>query len=181
MRAHPRGCASTRLASLFFPEPRNVLCHRRRAVSPRPTPCLVTISAPMWLDVKNCLIASFCLPASLACSPSTSQGTGAAPIAAPAEEAPSQTGVTTPTAAPAPGAEPVGQPSAESVMPDTPPDPARSLPEVTVRNVGLHIGGGSNDAASKEPFQRAIAARFEAFLDRKCVAEGGVVVITRAH
>lgn len=49
-------------------------------------------------------------------------------------------------------------------MPDTPPDPARSLPEVTVRNVGLHIGGGSNDAASKEPFQRAIAARFEVFL-----------------
>ena len=49
-------------------------------------------------------------------------------------------------------------------MPDTPPDPTRSLPEVTVRNVGLHIGGGSNDAASKEPFQRAIAARFEAFL-----------------
>lgn len=118
----------------------------------------------MWLDVKNCLIASFCLPASLACSPSTSQGTGAAPTAAPAEEAPSQTGVATPTAAPAPGAEPVGQPSAESVMPDTPPDPARSLPEVTVRNVGLHIGGGSNDAASKEPFQNAIAARFEAFL-----------------
>lgn len=33
-----------------------------------------------------------------------------------------------------------------------------------MRNVGLHIGGGSNDAASKEPFQRAIAARFEAFL-----------------
>jgi len=49
-------------------------------------------------------------------------------------------------------------------MPDTPPDPTRSLPEVTVRNVGLHIGGESNDPASKEPFQRAVAARFEAFL-----------------
>lgn len=49
-------------------------------------------------------------------------------------------------------------------MPDTPADPTRSLPEVTVRNVGLHIGGGSNDPASKEPFQRAVAARFEAFL-----------------
>jgi len=118
----------------------------------------------MWLDVKNCLIASFCLPVSLACSPTTSRGTGAAPTAAPAEEAPSQTGVATPTAPAASGAEPAGQPSAESVMPDTPPDPTRSLPEVTVRNVGLHIGGGSNDAASKEPFQRAIAARFEAFL-----------------
>jgi len=49
-------------------------------------------------------------------------------------------------------------------MPDTPADPSRSLPEVTLRNVGLHIGGESNDAASKEPFQRAIAARFESFL-----------------
>jgi hypothetical protein len=49
-------------------------------------------------------------------------------------------------------------------MPDTAPDPTRSLPEVTVRNVGLHIGGESNDAASKEPFQKAVAVRFEAFL-----------------
>ncbi len=49
-------------------------------------------------------------------------------------------------------------------MPDTPADPERSLPEVTVRNVGLHIGGGSNDAASKAPFQKAVEAKFEDFL-----------------
>ena len=49
-------------------------------------------------------------------------------------------------------------------MPATPPDPSRSLPEVTVRNVGLHIGGQPNDAASKEPFQTAVAAKFEDFL-----------------
>ncbi|HEY6725053.1 MAG TPA: hypothetical protein VI197_13545 [Polyangiaceae bacterium] len=121
----------------------------------------------MWLDVKKCLTASLWLPASLACSPSAAPGTAAAPTAANTEEAPrSDTGVATPKAGRAPGVEqaPAEQPSAASVMPDTPPDPARSLPEVTVRNVGLHIGGGSNDAASKEPFQRAVAARFESFL-----------------
>jgi hypothetical protein len=49
-------------------------------------------------------------------------------------------------------------------MPDTPADPSRALPEITVRNVGLHIGGQSNDAASKAPFQKAIEAKFEDFL-----------------
>lgn len=49
-------------------------------------------------------------------------------------------------------------------MPETPPDPSRSLPEVTVRNVGLHIGGESNDAASKAPFQRAVEEKFEDLL-----------------
>lgn len=121
----------------------------------------------MWLDVKKCLIASLWLPASLACSPSTSQNPAVPPAGASDEQAPSsEPGGEAPTTAPAPGAEPspAEQPSPESVMPDTPPDPTRSLPEVTVRNVGLHIGGGSNDAASKEPFQRAIANRFEEFL-----------------
>jgi hypothetical protein len=38
------------------------------------------------------------------------------------------------------------------------------LPEVTLRNVGLHVGGGSNDEAEKEPFKRALEARFDDFL-----------------
>ena len=120
----------------------------------------------MWLDVKKCLTTSLCLAASLACSPSSSQGTAAAPIAAePSDPPPSRTGVAAPNAETAAGgAHPPAQEPSADVMPDTPADPTRSLPEVTVRNVGLHIGGGTNDAASKEPFQRAIAARFEAFL-----------------
>jgi hypothetical protein len=31
--------------------------------------------------------------------------------------------------------------------------------------VGLHIGGGPNDAETKAPFLRAVAARFPAFMD----------------
>lgn len=41
----------------------------------------------------------------------------------------------------------------------------RPLPELQVENIGLHVGGGPNDAETKVPFQRAIAARFPAFLD----------------
>jgi biopolymer transport protein ExbD len=44
--------------------------------------------------------------------------------------------------------------------------PAPSLPEVSVRNIGLHIGGGPNDDASKEPFRKAIEPHFDDFL--KC-------------
>ena len=40
------------------------------------------------------------------------------------------------------------------------------MPEVAVENVGLHIGGGPNDDASKAPFRNAIAARFADF--RRC-------------
>ncbi len=43
---------------------------------------------------------------------------------------------------------------------------AGSLPEVVVSNVGLHIGGGPNDDASKAPFRAAIEKRFEDL--RKC-------------
>jgi hypothetical protein len=38
------------------------------------------------------------------------------------------------------------------------------LPELTVRNVGLHVGGGSNDEAEKGPFKHAVEARFDDFL-----------------
>src|SRR5690606_18316495 len=157
-RACPREPSAPRLASLFVPGPRNVLCHRSPAISPRPKPRLVTISAPMWLDVKKCLAVSLALPAALACSPRASQGTASAPGADPPPAPVTNPRDAAPTAASDPGAEHLpAQERARGVMPDTPPDPTRSWPEGTVRNVGLHLGGGSNDAASKEPFQRAIA------------------------
>ena len=39
------------------------------------------------------------------------------------------------------------------------------MPELKVENIGLHVGGGPNDADTKAPFQRAVAARFPQFLD----------------
>lgn len=68
---------------------------------------------------------------------------------------------------------PPGTPPAAGVpaagTPENPAAPAgggeaESLPEVRLRNVGLHVGGGSNDETEKEPFKRALEARFEDFL-----------------
>lgn len=45
------------------------------------------------------------------------------------------------------------------------PEPAvaaASKPAVELRNIGMHIGGGPNDDATKAPFQKAIAAQFDA-------------------
>jgi hypothetical protein len=46
-----------------------------------------------------------------------------------------------------------------------PRQPMRSLPELKVENIGLHIGGGPNDAESKAPFLKAVAERFPSFMD----------------
>ncbi len=59
---------------------------------------------------------------------------------------------------------PVAAPAAPG---DAPPAPT-ALPEVKVENIGLHIGGGPNDDASKLPFKQAIEPHFDAF--RKCYA-----------
>ena len=46
-----------------------------------------------------------------------------------------------------------------------PKQPLHPLPELKVENIGLHVGGGPNDADTKAPFLRAIAERFPAFMD----------------
>ena len=46
-----------------------------------------------------------------------------------------------------------------------PKQPMHPLPELKVENIGLHVGGGPNDADTKTPFLRAIAERFPAFMD----------------
>ncbi len=46
-----------------------------------------------------------------------------------------------------------------------PRQPMRALPKLEVENIGLHVGGGPNDAETKAPFLRAIAERFPQFMD----------------
>ena len=46
-----------------------------------------------------------------------------------------------------------------------PGQPLRALPELKVENIGLHIGGGPNDAETKAPFLQAVAERFPSFMD----------------
>jgi hypothetical protein len=97
-----------------------------------------------------------------------------APATAPAAQA-TETATALPPAAPAGAPAPSGDvsppanPPAPEAAASSPPAsaPAQgSLPELTITNVGLHIGGGSNDDAARAPFKRAIEARFEDF--RRC-------------
>lgn len=48
------------------------------------------------------------------------------------------------------------------------PPPSNDRP-VEVKNIGLHIGGGPNDTATKKPYQDALARQFDAF--RRCHAK----------
>jgi hypothetical protein len=42
------------------------------------------------------------------------------------------------------------------------------LPKVKVTNIGMHIGGGPYDAATKEPIKRSVEPHMDAF--RRCFA-----------
>lgn len=43
-------------------------------------------------------------------------------------------------------------------------DPAAGLPEVSIRHIGLHVGGGPNDDATRKPILRAVEGHFTRFL-----------------
>jgi hypothetical protein len=45
------------------------------------------------------------------------------------------------------------------------PTPDKALPELRVEPLGMHIGGGKNDAEEKAPFHRALEQKFPAFLE----------------
>ena len=64
-------------------------------------------------------------------------------------------------AAPAPAAGGGGGIAASTEPVPPPPPGAGSLPEVQITNVGLHVGGGPNDEATKAPFQSAVAHHFD--------------------
>jgi hypothetical protein len=45
------------------------------------------------------------------------------------------------------------------------PTPEKALPELRVEPLGMHVGGGKNDAEEKAPFHRALEQKFPAFLE----------------
>jgi len=49
-------------------------------------------------------------------------------------------------------------PDVDLLRDDREPDPKKALPAVSVRPVGMHIGGESNSSESKKPFLRALEA-----------------------
>ena len=51
------------------------------------------------------------------------------------------------------------------------PTPDKALPELKVEALGMHVGGGKNDAQEKAPFHRALERQFPAFLECYRLAE----------
>jgi hypothetical protein len=45
------------------------------------------------------------------------------------------------------------------------PTPDKALPELKVEALGMHVGGGKNDAQEKAPFHRALERKFTAFME----------------
>jgi hypothetical protein len=88
-----------------------------------------------------------------AAEPATSDPAGPNAAVTPATE-PTLSGTGDPPP-PAPPAPPASAPSAD--VDNTP------VPKVKVTNIGLHVGGGPNDAVTKAPFERAIQKQFDDF------------------
>ncbi|MCC6521837.1 MAG: hypothetical protein IT373_04185 [Polyangiaceae bacterium] len=78
---------------------------------------------------------------------------------------------TTPAVATAGGDDGDTVPASDATEPDASAAPAAPvpLPDVEVKNFGLHIGGGPNDAAAHAPIREALKAHRDAF--RACYAK----------
>ncbi|MBI4702312.1 MAG: hypothetical protein HY744_14405 [Deltaproteobacteria bacterium] len=61
----------------------------------------------------------------------------------------------------APDAAGAGEPAGSASAAAPPPASAEPLPAVEIENVGMHIGGGPNDAATKAPIRQAIQAHYD--------------------
>ncbi len=61
-------------------------------------------------------------------------------------------------------------PSASAPIPSAPIPSASAapLPSVKIANIGMHIGGGPNDAATKDPIAKSVEPHFDEF--RRCFA-----------
>jgi hypothetical protein len=77
-------------------------------------------------------------------------------------------GVASPEAAasahPLPSHAAISAPDSASTAPTTPasdPPVVEPAPAVTVENIGMHIGGGPNDAATKAPIAGSVAPHFD--------------------
>jgi hypothetical protein len=111
-----------------------------------------------------CVVAAACAPSS---PPSESARTvalsAATPSAMAAPELPqAAAGAVPPAGAPpaATAAAPMASGTASAPGPANAPGPADPAPAVKVVNIGMHIGGGPNDAATKAPIGSSVTPHF---------------------
>jgi hypothetical protein len=90
------------------------------------------------------------------------------PPAAPPTGSVAATPVASETAAPVATAQASAPAPSASAAPVASAAPA-DLPDVEVKNIGMHIGGGPNDAETKSPIKRSVEPHMDAF--RACFAK----------
>jgi hypothetical protein len=113
--------------------------------------------------------ALFVLPLFASCAARSAPLASAPTGDAPAGTGPSE-GAASPVGAPVASA---GQPGSgrATAFPPAPlpggeaPTPDKALPELRVEQLGMHVGGGKNDADEKAPFRRALEQKFPAFME----------------
>jgi hypothetical protein len=123
----------------------------------------------------------FILPALLAaCAPAPAPDPASSAPATPPSSVPAATqapsAVSSPPALPstAPATPPVAAPtalasaSAATAASAPPAAEEKPLPAVKVANIGIHIGGGPNDNATKEPFKKSVQPHYDEM--RRCWA-----------
>lgn len=120
---------------------------------------VLAASLPLFVALVACTGPAATAPAP---PPASATVDVAAPASssAPAPASASAAPTATPSAATSAAAAPV---------PVEAPAPPPPLPDVKVSNIGMHIGGGPNDAPTKEPIRRSVEPHFDAF--RACFAE----------
>ncbi|MEO5730476.1 MAG: hypothetical protein ABI134_22600 [Byssovorax sp.] len=104
-------------------------------------------------------------------SPALSASTEAARVAAPSAviAPPASSSAALPSAEPAASASAAPSASAAAVPSAAPPAaPEAPLPSVKIANIGMHIGGGPNDAVTKEPIHSSVIPHYDEF--RRCYA-----------
>jgi hypothetical protein len=95
----------------------------------------------------------------------------AAPLAAAPGTSVGPDGTAIPASSSPSGAMPANGTAAGKAGPAAPlpggdePTPDKALPELRIEALGMHVGGGKNDAEEKAPFHRALERRFPALLD----------------
>jgi len=90
-------------------------------------------------------------------------------VVAPSVSAPSPSASAALAPEPAPAASASAEPSASAAPSAAPAVPEAPLPDVQVKNIGMHIGGGPNDAPTKAPIHRSVEPHFDEL--KRCFAK----------
>lgn len=126
-----------------------------------PTACARSLTQALagWLAIPAMLVA--CAEPAPAAAPAEPSSTAATPpaVSAAAPTASSEAPAATGGSAAPPAA-------ASSAAPAPEPEPTVA---VVVKNIGMHIGGGPHDDATKAPIKLSVAPHFDAFA--KCFAK----------